>query len=125
MFRLGGGTDSPAVAVIFNPFRDRDPERAADIWLKPGLASRWDQVRASKTPVEWSAHICGDATPGTHVHWRLEYREDLQENVMLVYKVECSNYEGRLFVHLDKNRGVWRVTSFKPSDAQPWDGRLR
>jgi hypothetical protein len=106
MFRLGGGTDSPAVAVVFNPFRNRDPERAVDTWLIPGLAGHWEQVRTSKTPLEWSAHICSDGKPGTLLHWSLKSREDLPEKIMLVYKVECSNSEGRLFVHLDKSQGV-------------------
>jgi hypothetical protein len=125
LFRVGGSIDSPPMAVVFNPFRDRDPERAVDTWLKPGLAGHWDQVRASKTPLEWSAHICSDTTPETLVRWNLKYREDLPEEIMLAYKVDCSNSGGYLFVHVRKYRGEWYVSSFKPSGPEPWDGSLQ
>lgn len=112
VFRLGGSSDSPPVAVLFNPFRDRSPEHTADRWLN---ASRTGLASGGVVAVD--SALCG-ATNGTVDRWKLESRTDIpqQEMTFLSYRVRCSNGDRYLFVNAKRANGDWRITDWRSSE---------
>ena len=73
--------------VIWNPFRDRQPEARADAFLTA--------LRANECIV--SPELCRQSLPnGRPSDWKLSYREDAHDTVHLYYKLTKFGDEGNL-----------------------------
>ena len=120
-FRVGGNVDTPPLYIFFNPFRNRDPERAVDRWLEPGMSGNWGAIGAATNDNQkWSAHICGEATRHL-VSWKLQDRRDQMGKTLLSYRLHCSGTapDHLLLVTVQESKGNWSVIHFKPGGA--WD----
>ena len=100
--------------VVFNPLRNRAPERAADRFfedVRDGRASDYAEP-------ELAANMTNDHTRFSKLRWKLAFREDSRGGVTLLYKLDPTG--GKLNIDVDHGYGnvslVRRHGSWKAED---------
>lgn len=97
---------------VMNPFRDRTPERAADRFLDDTRRGRESAFAAPELASKLKSR-------GTNVSaWKLAYREDTGDSVLLYYKVDASglknppDYGGEGMIEMRRETAGWRAVNF-------------
>ena len=110
------GTGEPAFCV-FNPFRDREPERSADAFLTSLKELRCTESVA-KLPLteDQRLYICEKEAEHVLESWRLENREDSLTKTRLFYwhwRKDYGESHERLWITVEKVSDKWQVTDFE------------
>jgi hypothetical protein len=96
--------------VVLNPLRDRQPERAADAFLRAMQSGRCEQLLGF-----YDAHsredICGRERVYPITGWKLLDRSDTGDQVRLFY-LTFRPMPANTFVTLVRTTGGWRVQSY-------------
>jgi hypothetical protein len=106
--------------VILNPFRDREPERQADIVLQ-GLKARDCRQALSLQTLEITRvdYLCEKETKYPVETWSLMDRKDDSGKAALIYTVKRSGSDGKISSSLAsigvENNGAWRPTRYDAS----------
>ncbi len=102
--------------VIFNPFRNRAPERSAEGFLEHLKTGRCEEV-IGIIPGDEKAHkyICEREKQFPIVSWRLREIDAEGGIVSLLYRYRCEGRpdEDRLFIWVEKKNGNWIVANYK------------
>ena len=109
---------APPIA-LFNPLRDRIPERHGDTVLSQMRSGEYKQVLESLVEdVERRKHVYMREAEYPIESWVLGDRQDDAEGVTLLYWAKRRNYDyrlgARISIRVDKNNGEWRATSYSP-----------
>lgn len=82
--------------AIFNPFRDRSPERSAEAFLAALKAGQCDVAMSflSDRSVERIQEMCERDKEHPLVDWRLRNRSDQFDKVRIYFQVNRSGYDG-------------------------------
>ena len=102
------------VFAVFNPFRDRSPERSAEAFLenmKLGLCER-EMVFVSP---QHNQEVCEREKDSPLSAWRMVNRSDQDETVRMYYEVSrktSDGYQGQLWVSLARQGADWKVTRY-------------
>jgi hypothetical protein len=112
----GGPVDEPAFA-IFNPFRNRGPERQAEAFLRLLKEGHCEQA-LSVLPVkqEYLQELCQREAKSPLLGWRLTNRSDEGNKVRMYYWVKrkgYNGYQGQLWINLEKRGEDWRATEYE------------
>jgi len=106
---------SDCLWVLFNPFRDRQPELSADAFLKQLKKEKFDEAFA-RFPEHTKASFCSKEREFKLINWTLVDRKDEGVKTVLHFEVYRSdqgpNAWGNVWVTVEK-QDVWRVTSFE------------
>lgn len=117
-FEAGSPTREPAFA-IFNPFRDRQPEKSAGEFLqqlKEGNCQRAMSGLAHE--IQYQEDTCDHEKTNTLTSWRLRNRTDEPQSARLYYLVGRKSYkglEGQVWVTVQKRGNEWKVTRYDRS----------
>jgi len=104
--------------VIFNPIRDRQPEKAAAALLRLLKEGRCEDV-VSDTPIdqEYKAYICGKEKAHPLTDWKLVDRTDSSEGSLLHYMAYRADYPpelyGNIWINVEKRDGGWNLTRYE------------
>jgi len=102
---------------IFNPFRDRQPEKCAAAFLELMKAGRCEHLMAGLTvDMEYRQYICKQERTNALMMWNLKGREDSPHKVKLYYLVGRRHYadaEGQLWVTVEERNSQWQVTNYE------------
>ena len=104
--------------AIFNPFRDRSPERTAEAFLEHLRAGNCAEVITglNNTP-DYNQEICGRESNYPLVAWRLENRTGDAARVRMYYEVQRKTYrpafQGQLWVTVERRGGNWQVSQYE------------
>lgn len=103
--------------TIFNPFRDRSPERSAEAFLELMKASQCEQAMSvlPDTP-EYRQEICEREKESPLMSWQLTNRNDEPQKVRMYYWVKrqtYSGYQGQLWITVEKGGEQWQVTRYE------------
>jgi hypothetical protein len=112
----GSPTKEPAFS-IFNPFRDRGPERSAEEFLELLKAGQCAQAMAA-LPVnpERRQDTCEREGSYPLASWSLGNRRDEPQKVIMYYRVKRENLNdirGPVWVTVEKQGGRWHVTRYE------------
>ena len=113
----GTPSKEPAYA-IFNPFRDRQPERSADEFLTQlqhgDCESAMGALSQAHSP-EYRQTTCEREQTYRLMSWKLKNRTDESNTVRLYYEVKRQQYSGntgQVWVTVENAGGLWRVTRY-------------
>jgi hypothetical protein len=102
---------------IFNPFRDRNPERCAEAFLELMKLGRCEQAIAELAiGTEYRQYICEQERNNILTAWSLKDREDNPPKVKMRYLVKRQKYgdtEGQLWVTVEQCGSQWQVTNYE------------
>jgi hypothetical protein len=112
-FEAGSATKEPAF-VIFNPFRDRHPERVAEVFLGRMKEGECKSLMAGfKNEPQYLQDICERENTNRLTSWRLRNRTDEAQSVKMYYQVDGQNYsDGQLWLTVEKRGDQWQVTRY-------------
>ena len=98
--------------TLFNPFRNREPEIAADEFLNLLKAGQCDRA-VQDLPSELKTPRCLKEKEYPLSSWRLKDRDEGDQKVTLAYcyKSQASESEERLWLILEK-KGSWTTINF-------------
>ena len=104
------------VFAIFNPFRDRSPERSAEAFLENMRAGQCERamVGVFGSP-EHNQEVCRLEKGSPLSSWRMMNRTDQDEMVRMYYEVSRTTYDGhqgQLWVSLARHGADWKVTRY-------------
>ena len=106
----------PAVTV-FNPFRDRQPEKCAAAFLESIKAGRCKRLMDElAVDAEYRKYICKQEGTNALMMWNLMGREDNPRKVKLYYLVgrrHYANAEGQLWLTVEEHDSQWQVTKYE------------
>ena len=103
--------------TIFNPFRDRLPERAAEAFLEKLKEGRCRE--AYDVPLltrDYKEEVCEKESKSPLVAWRLENRSDDGANVRMYYlahRKTYQGYQGQLWITVANRGGQWQVVNYQ------------
>src|SRR5262245_38486420 len=116
-FAESGSPDGQAAVSVFNPFRDRQPEKCAAAFLelmKAGECDGWiDELSDDE---EYRQYICKQEGTMALMVWNLKRREDNPRKVKLYYLVgrrHYANAEGQLWLTVEEHDSQWQVTKYE------------
>jgi hypothetical protein len=115
-FVEGGSPTGEPVFSVFNPFRDRDPERCAEAFLALLKAGRCkDAVSTLEDEQSYREYICEQEKDVPLSGWRLLNRSYEGAALKLYYWdwTPGIDVNGELWVTVDKRDGQWRVTDYE------------
>lgn len=97
--------------VLFNPFRDKEPEKSADQFLTGLKAGKCSEV-VINLPAERQQHICEKQEEYPLKSWELKNREDKTEKITLYYRHVSGNTNIPEHLWLDARllAGKWEIT---------------
>lgn len=102
---------------IFNPFRNRDPERPAEAFLNMLKANECDKAMATLPfDREYRSYICGKEGEHHLSSWRMTDREDTPEKVRMFYwsrREGNDGIEAPVWVTVEKQAAGWQVTGYE------------
>lgn len=102
---------------IFNPFRDRQPEKCAAAFLESMKAGQCEHLMAGlAVDMEYRQYICQQERTDALMAWNLKGREDSPRKVKLYYLVgrrHYANAEGQLWVTVEERDSQWQVTNYE------------
>ena len=112
----GNPVKEPAFS-IFNPFRDRSPERNAEAFLEVIKAGECERTMLAlpDTP-EHREEVCEREKASPLVSWRLTNRSDESQKSKMYYRVKRNGYDGyqgQLWVTVEKHGPDWQVTQYE------------
>ncbi|HEY0377476.1 MAG TPA: hypothetical protein VGC87_11030 [Pyrinomonadaceae bacterium] len=119
VWSIGEGGDPTGVPyfTIFNPFRDRGPERSADQFLDHLRGEQCEQVMASLShSTEYQKDTCQRESDYPLDSWRLAYRKDDAQQSKLYYKVWRENYDGLqspVWITAERVGDQWQVKKYE------------
>lgn len=101
---------------IFNPFRDRRPERTADAFLEALKLGECVRVMGA-LPIDeqYAQYLCSKETEHHLESWQLRNRHDEPGKVKLFYwhwRAD-GDYHDRLWVTVEKHAGQWQVVNYE------------
>ena len=112
-FETGNPTKEPAF-VIFNPFRDRQPERVAEFFLgrmKDGECK--SLMSGFENEPQYLQDICERENTNSLRSWSLRNRTDEAQSVKMFYQVDGQNHsDGQLWLTVEKRGDQWLVTRY-------------
>ena len=118
LFSNGAKADTfgePSIS-IFNPFRNRSPERSAEMFLEALKARQCDQVIALlPMDEEYRRYVCGKESEHPLDSWTLKNRLDELEKVKLFYwhwRTDSDTHD-RLWITVEKRDEQWHVTNYE------------
>jgi hypothetical protein len=106
------------LTVIFNPMRNRQPERAATAMLRLLKDGKCEEV-VSDTPIdqEYREYICGKEQMHPLKDWTLVDRTDGSEGSLLHYKAYRADYSpelyGNIWMNVVKQGDNWKLTRYE------------
>jgi hypothetical protein len=107
-----------SVFVIFNPMRNRQPEKAAAVFLrllKGGKCQEAVAVLPDKS--NYNEYICGKENEHRLTDWELVDRNDESEKTVVHYKAYRVDYSadlyGNIWITVMKQNGGWKVTGYE------------
>jgi hypothetical protein len=105
--------------VILNPFRNREPERQAEVVLR-GLKGRNCQQALSLPSLdsERVAYLCEREQKYLLESWGLMDYQEVGEKVQLIYNLYRNSDDGEslsppAWIGVEKINGEWRATGYK------------
>lgn len=101
--------------IIFNPFRNHDPERCVDAFLELIRTGHCEDAMAELYDVEESRQeTCEMERKHPVISWQLRNREDESQSSTLTFSYRRGDYEGehQLFVKVEKRGEKWQVTNY-------------
>lgn len=112
---VGSMTKEP-VFSIFNPLRDREPERSAEQFLQR-LQSGRCEAAISKVDgsFEYKQVTCDRERVYRLKSWQLKNRTDESQSVRLYYEVMRQTYHGltgQVWITVEKKPDAWHVTRY-------------
>ncbi len=97
--------------TLFNPFRDRAPETAAESFLA--------DIRQGKCLADGHAIDCTHTDLKARAfEWRLKNRRDMSDQIFLYYQftrldgVNVERWSGEGMVSISETKGIWEPRSF-------------
>jgi hypothetical protein len=118
LFRLresGDPAREPSFSV-FNPFRDQDPERCAEAFLKSIKAGQCqDVMSALAVDQAYRQYVCEMERDYPLASWLLKNRTDADDTVKMFYWYwhQGSESHDRLWVMVEKRDAQWHVTGYE------------
>jgi hypothetical protein len=106
------------LTVIFNPMRNRQPERVAAAVLGLLKDGKCEEV-VSDTPIdqEYREYICGKEQMHPLTDWTLVDRTDSSEGSLLHYKAYRADYPpelyGNIWINVVKQGDSWKLTRYE------------
>ena len=108
------------LTVVFNPMRNRQPERAAAALLRLLKDGKCEEVVAD-TPLEqeYREYICGKEKMHPLTDWTLVDRTDrfFSGGSLLHYKAYRADYPpelyGNVWINIVKQGGSWKLTNYE------------
>ena len=112
-FEAGSPTKEPAF-VIFNPFRDRHPERVAEVFLERMKDGECNSLMSGfKNDPQYLQDTCERENTNRLTSWRIRNRTDEAQSVKMYYQVDGHNYsDGQLWMTVEKRGDQWQVTRY-------------
>lgn len=113
----GSPSKEPAF-TIFNPFRDRRPEKRATeflVRLKNGDCENAMRELSQSYSAEYQQRTCERERTLRLLSWKLKNRTDENNKVRLYYEVNRQEYKdnrGQVWVTLEKAGEDWHVTRY-------------
>ena len=117
-FETGSPTKEPVFA-IFNPFRDRLPERSTENFLqrlKDGACQ--SAMSGLAYELQYQQETCEHEMTNALTTWRLTNRTDEPQSVRLYYQVGRKKYpdlKGQVWLTVEKRGNHWEVTRYDRS----------
>lgn len=114
-YEIGDPLREPALA-IFNPLRDREPERTAEEFLaRLKTVSCAEMIRELSASREFQQQTCSQEKIYPLTSLNLRNRTDEPSKVRLYFTTRYthSDLEGPLWVTLESNGPTWRVTNYE------------
>lgn len=115
---VGDPTKEPAFA-IFNPFRDRQPEKSAEDFL---LRLKHGDCQSAMSELvhrlQYQQDTCEHEKSKTLTTWRLRNRTDEHQSVRMYYLVGRQTYRdlrGQVWVTVEKRGNRWHVIRYDRS----------
>ena len=112
-----GSVDPEPFLVIFNPLRDRGPERDTEAFLELLRGGKCAQAAAALDgDGAERQEICSLEAERPLRSWRLANRHDQPGRVKVFYRVnrdEHEDYLGNLWVTLERRGQAWQVTGYE------------
>lgn len=103
--------------VIFNPFRDREPEKIAASLLELLKTRNCDELRKTNTVVKKVAPNCERETSYPIAGWELANREEQANEIKLHFKATRKNYPkhvyGNIWITMKKQDGHWQPETYE------------
>ena len=105
--------------TIFNPFRDRSPERTAEAFLEQMRSGTCTEaVTGLNNTPEYNEELCGRESNYPLVAWRLENRSgDAAAKVRMYFrahrKTYRAGYRGQLWLTVERRGGDWQVSEYE------------
>ena len=104
------------VFAIFNPFRDRSPERSAEGFLENIKAGQCDcELAGIVNSPEHNQEVCKREKQSPLSGWRMMNRTDQDDTIRMYYEVRRKTYDGihgQLWVSLARQGADWKVTRY-------------
>jgi len=117
-FEAGSPTREPAF-TIFNPFRDRHPERSAEDFLQRLKDGDCQSPMAGLAHgLQYQQDTCEHEKTNALTSWQLRNRTDEPERVRMYYQVGRQKHpdlKGQVWVTVEKRGDQWQVTRYDRS----------
>ena len=117
-FEAGNPTKEPAF-TIFNPFRDRHPEKSAENFLQRLKEGDCQSAMSGLAyELQYQQDTCEHEKTNALTSWRLRNRTDESESVRIFYQVGRQKYfglEGQVWMTVEKRGDQWQVTRYDRS----------
>ena len=119
LYRIGERGDpvkEPAFS-LFNPFRDRAPERSAEAFLTLLMQGQCAQATSvlPATPEDHQER-CEREANSPLMAWQLTNRSDNSQAIRMSYRAQrrsYDGYQGQLWITVEKRGGDWQVTKYE------------
>jgi hypothetical protein len=102
---------------ILNPFRNREPERPAEVFLNMLKTNDCESALATLPfDGEYQSYICRKEAEHHLLSWRMTDREDTPEKVRMFYwsqREESEGLEAPVWVTVEKQAAGWQVTGYE------------
>jgi len=109
----GSASEDPAF-VVFNPFRDRTPEKIAENFMQQ-LPSAHCMELVAPLRGDYAKHICSQEQQFVSKHFRLTNRKDAGNLVELSFEVERVNSPASISrLTLQQGARAWKVVDYQP-----------
>ena len=117
-FEAGNPTKEPAFA-IFNPFRDRQPERSAEGFLQRlNVGDCESAMSGLAQELQYQKDTCEHEKTNPLTSWRIRNRTDEPQSVRMYYQVGRQKYpdlKGQVWITVEKRGDQWQVTRYDRS----------
>jgi hypothetical protein len=116
-FVEAGRPDQMPEVTIFNPFRDRRPEKSAESFLELLKEGQCERAMAV-LPLDMESRRTTCEKEGVYSleSWNLKDRTDLPKKVKIYFTVkrkEYGDYQSQVWVTVEERDSQWQVTEFE------------